>query len=114
MDRVTHVHDGGSGDHDNLEDPEAYVRERGKVIIAYVVTTRLLGVACELSLLVGVDGLAPDCCEHNAEDDEHSEPHFPHKGGVVVDLFQETSEKAPAHVALASFSTRICEERIKN
>ena len=114
VDGISHVHDGGSGDHDDLEDPEAHVRERGEVIIAYVVTTRLLGVAGELGLLIRVDGLASDCCEHNAEDDEHGEPHFPHEGGVVVDLFQETSEKAPAHVALASFSTRICEERIKN
>lgn len=90
------------------------MRERGKGIVADIITARLLGVAGELCLLVRVDGLASNCCEHNAEDDEHSQPHFPHKGGMVVDLFQETSEKAPAHVALTSFSTRICEERINN
>jgi len=107
VDGVAHVHDGGSGDHDDLEDPEADVREGGKRIVAHVVAARLLGVAGELGLLVRVDGLASDRREHDAEDDEHRQPHFPHEGGVLVDLFQETSEKAPAHVAPTSLSTRV-------
>ncbi|TNN67546.1 hypothetical protein EYF80_022219 [Liparis tanakae] len=111
VDGVAHVHDGGGGDHDDLEDPEADVREGGEGIVAHVVAARLLGVAGELGLLVRVDGLASDRREHDAEDDEHRQPHFPHEGGVVVDLFQETSEKAPAHVAPTSASTRVWEER---
>uniref|UniRef100_A0A8D2PI61 Uncharacterized protein n=1 Tax=Zosterops lateralis melanops TaxID=1220523 RepID=A0A8D2PI61_ZOSLA len=75
------------GDHDDLEDPEADVREWREGVVADVVAARLLGVAGELALLIRVDGLAPHRRQDDAEDDEHGEPDLPHEGG-----------EAPAHV----------------
>ncbi|KAJ0012295.1 hypothetical protein NQD34_013270, partial [Periophthalmus magnuspinnatus] len=94
---VSHVHDGWRRDHNNLENPEADVGEGGKGVIANVVTARLFGVAGEFGLFIGIYRLATHCSQDYTKDYQHGKPDLPHKGGVVVDFFQETSEETPAH-----------------
>uniref|UniRef100_A0A8B9FAD7 Uncharacterized protein n=1 Tax=Amazona collaria TaxID=241587 RepID=A0A8B9FAD7_9PSIT len=92
------------GHHDDLEDPEADVGERGEGVVADVLAARLLRVADELALFIIVDGLAPHGRQHNAEDDEDGQPDLAHEGRVVVDLLQEPRQETPAHPGWAVVS----------
>ena len=83
----------------DLEDPEADVRERGEGVVADILAAGLLRVAHKVALLVVVDGLATHRRQHDAEDDEHRQPHLAHEGGVLGDLIQQPREEAPAHGA---------------
>lgn len=74
----------------HLKDPESYMWERRKGIVAHVLTPGLLRVADKFALLIVVDGFATDGRQHDAEDDEHRQPDLPHEGGVVGDLIQQT------------------------
>lgn len=75
------------------------MRERRKRVVAHVLASGLLRVAHEFTLFIVVDGFAADGCQHDAEDDEHSQPYLPHEGGVIGDLIQQTSQEAPTHGA---------------
>ncbi|TNN47224.1 hypothetical protein EYF80_042572 [Liparis tanakae] len=70
VDGVAQVHERRRGQQDDLEDPEADVRERGEGVVADVLAARLARVAHELALLVVVDGLASHGGQHDAEHDE--------------------------------------------
>lgn len=54
-------------------------------------------VAHKFALLIIVDGLAANSRQHNAEDDEHSQPDLPYEGGVIGDLVQQPRQEAPTH-----------------
>ena len=68
VDGITEVHERGRGHQDDLEDPEANVREGRKGVVADILTTRLARVADEFALLIVVDGLATNDSENDAED----------------------------------------------
>ena len=86
MNGVAQVHDGGGGHQDDLEHPEAHMREGCKGVIADVLAAGLLRVAHKLALLVVIDGLPSHGCKDDPEDDQDREPDLPYKRGVVVDL----------------------------
>lgn len=73
--------------------------ERSKCVVAYVLTSRLLGVANKFALFIIVDGFATNGCQHDAENDQYRQPDLPHKGGVVWDFIQQTCQEAPTHGA---------------
>uniref|UniRef100_A0A672F673 Uncharacterized protein n=1 Tax=Salarias fasciatus TaxID=181472 RepID=A0A672F673_SALFA len=91
------VHERRRGHQDDLEHPEADVRERREGVVADVLAARLAAVADELALLVVVDGLSADGRQHDAEHDEDGQPDLAHERGVVVDFFQQASQETPAH-----------------
>lgn len=61
---------GGSGDQDELERPEADVGDGEEVVVADTVAARLLGVAGEARFLVAPHAL---CCNHQNQDTENEQ-----------------------------------------
>ena len=74
----------------HLKDPESNMWQWRKRVIAHILTPGLLRVAHKFTLFIVVDGFTADGCQHDAEDDEHSQPDLPNEGGVVGDLIQQT------------------------
>lgn len=77
MSAVGHVHgheQGGSGDQDELEGPQADVRDGEEVVIADAVAAGLLGVAGEAGLLITPHTL---CCNHQDQDAENEQDREP-------------------------------------
>ena len=72
----------------HLKGPVSDVGQRGEGVVADVLTSRLSRVAGELAVFIAVDALASHRRQHDAEDQQHGEPHLPHEGGVVGDLVQ--------------------------
>lgn len=81
------------------------MREGCKGVIAHVLAPRLLCVAHKFTLLIVVDGLAADSRQHNAKDNEHSQPDLPDEGGVIGDLVQQPRQEAPTHGGGSSSSS---------
>uniref|UniRef100_A0A6I8QF20 Uncharacterized protein n=1 Tax=Xenopus tropicalis TaxID=8364 RepID=A0A6I8QF20_XENTR len=69
------------------------VGEGSKRIITHVLAARLPSVAHKLGLLIVVDGLSSHNSQHNAEDNQNSQPNL------------EARQEAPAHCASCSYST---------
>uniref|UniRef100_A0A8D0GF09 Secreted protein n=1 Tax=Sphenodon punctatus TaxID=8508 RepID=A0A8D0GF09_SPHPU len=77
---------GRGGDQDELQGPEADVRNGEEVVVADVLAARLLRVAGEGGLLVSPDALGCHHQHHDAKDEHHREPDAP--DGVSVCAFQ--------------------------
>lgn len=77
------------GDEDDLEDPEANVRDGEGPIVADVLTTRLLSVTDETRLLVAPDTLSTCTQNHDPEQKEDAHPDLPNNCGVGLDLVQQ-------------------------
>lgn len=86
MNGIAQVHDRGGGHQDDLEHPEAHVRQGCKGVIADVLAAWLLCVAHKFALLVVIDGFSSYGCKDDPEDNQYREPDLPYKCGVVVDL----------------------------
>lgn len=88
---------GWRGHKDQLQAPQADVRDGEEVVIADIFAPRLLRVAREVWLLVPPDAL---CCQNqygDAEDEKNRQPDLPKTGGVFVDTAQLSVERPPAH-----------------
>lgn len=97
---VGHMHgdqQGGSGDQDELERPEADVGDGEKVVIADTVATRLLGVAGEAGLLVPPHALRGNHQNQDAENEQDREPDATDAGGVSVHTTDDSIKGCPVH-----------------
>lgn len=85
---VAQVHQRRCGHEDDLENPEANVRDGEGPVVADVLTTRLLCVTDEARLLVAPDALSTCTQDHDPEEEEDTHPDLPNDCGVGLDLIQ--------------------------
>lgn len=102
MRRVDHEHDGGCGDHDNLEGPEADVGQWRELVEAHVWTARLIRIAFEFTLFVRVNAITDARDDDDTKDDEESDPELADQRRVLVDLLQPAFNEMPRHPWLGS------------
>ena len=86
---------GWRGDADDVEDPEARLRDGCKRVIADSGASQLQRVAHKHLLLIGVHVLSRYGDNEQPEDDHDGEPQATNHGGVLVDSIQETFEQGP-------------------
>lgn len=86
---VAQIDQGWCGDKDNLEDPEANVRDGESPVVADVFATRLLSVAGEIRLLVTPDTLGTRTQNHDPEQEQDRHPDLPDDRRVGLDLVQQ-------------------------
>ncbi|TNN49139.1 hypothetical protein EYF80_040681 [Liparis tanakae] len=83
------------GHEDDLEHPEANVRDGEGPIVADVLATGLLRVAEEARLLVAPDALGAGAQNHDPEQEEHAHPDLADDRGVGLDLVQQARQESP-------------------
>lgn len=88
---------GWAGDKDQLESPESSVGNWVVVVVADIVTTRLLGVAIKVLLLVTPDLLTGHQEDQKSEDENDGEPNATKCSGVLVHPTKEALKKGPVH-----------------
>ncbi|EGV94748.1 hypothetical protein I79_004481 [Cricetulus griseus] len=95
MHRVPHIHQRWSGDEDDLQNPEADVRDGKGLIVADILATWLLGVAYEIRLLITPHKLGRGAKDEDAENEKDCEPNSANDGGVLIHLLQDVSQETP-------------------
>uniref|UniRef100_A0A8C0GQN7 Uncharacterized protein n=1 Tax=Chelonoidis abingdonii TaxID=106734 RepID=A0A8C0GQN7_CHEAB len=80
---------GGAGDEDELQGPEADVGDGEEVVIADVGAAGLLGVAVKVLLLVPPHALRRHHVDQHPEDEDHGEPDAPEGRGIFVHPAQQ-------------------------
>uniref|UniRef100_A0A8C6ULQ4 Uncharacterized protein n=1 Tax=Neogobius melanostomus TaxID=47308 RepID=A0A8C6ULQ4_9GOBI len=83
------------GHEDDLENPEADVRDGEGPVVADVLATGLFGVTDETRLFVAPHALRPSSQDHDAKQEQHAHPDLPDDRGVRLDLIQQSRQKAP-------------------
>uniref|UniRef100_A0A8B9IBY0 Uncharacterized protein n=1 Tax=Anser brachyrhynchus TaxID=132585 RepID=A0A8B9IBY0_9AVES len=94
------VHDdqqGGTGHQDELQGPQADVRDGEEVVEADVGAARLPRVAVEVLVVVAPDALGRHHVDQQAEDEDEGEPDAAEGRGVLVDPAEEPLEYPPVH-----------------
>lgn len=94
---VQHHHEGGAGDEDQLERPQANVGDGEEVVVADVGAAWLTGVALKVSLVVAPDPLGGHDEDQHAEDKDHRQPDASEASGILVDSAEKTFKKLPIH-----------------
>uniref|UniRef100_A0A3B3SVV3 Uncharacterized protein n=1 Tax=Paramormyrops kingsleyae TaxID=1676925 RepID=A0A3B3SVV3_9TELE len=94
---MSQVQERRSGDEDDLQHPEADMRDGEGLVVTDVLTAGLLGVALEGRLLVPPGTLHRGAQHQDAEDEEHRQPDLPPGCGVGLDLSEANSLCAPTH-----------------
>lgn len=95
MPRVDDEAERRRGDADDVENPEARLRDGRKRIVADGGTSWLHCVAHKHLLLVGVHILGCNSDNKQPEDNHDGEPQATDHGGVLVDSIQETFKQGP-------------------
>lgn len=93
--RVDDEAERGCGHADDVEDPEARLRDGCERVVADVGAPRLQGVTHKHLLLIGVHVLGGHGDDQQPEDDHHCEPQAPDHGGVLVHGIEEALEQSP-------------------
>lgn len=83
------------GHEDDLQDPEADVRDGEDLVVADVLATGLLGVADKIRLLISPDTFGTCSQNHDPEQEEDAHPDLPNHSGVGLDFFQQCGQKTP-------------------
>lgn len=86
---MAQVDQGRRGHEEDLENPEADVRDGEGPVVADVLTTRLLSVAGEIALFIAPNAFS--CCaqHHDPEQEEDTQPYFTDDRGVRLDFVQQ-------------------------
>lgn len=98
---IGHMHDyheGWACDKDELQGPQADVRDGEEEVIADIGTARLFGVTVKILLLIAPDSLCCHHIHHHPEHEHHGQPHSAKCCGVLVHPTQQGLEGLPVHV----------------
>uniref|UniRef100_A0A8C3G4A6 Uncharacterized protein n=1 Tax=Cyclopterus lumpus TaxID=8103 RepID=A0A8C3G4A6_CYCLU len=95
---------GRGGHHDELQSPEAHLRDGEEVVEAGVLAAGLPGVAHEILLLVLPHLLGRRHVHQDPEEEDHGEPDAPDHSGVLVHPTEDVLQKAPVHLPLSLLS----------
>lgn len=79
----------------DLQNPEAYMGDGERLVIADILTTRLLSVAPESRLFISPSRF--NCCpqEQDSENKEDRQPHFPSCSRIGLNLIKKFSQGTP-------------------
>lgn len=98
---VGHMHDHHEGracDKDELQGPQADMRDGEEEVIADIGTARLFGVTVKILLLIPPHSLCCHHIHHHSEHEHHGQPHSAKCCGVLVHPTQQGLESLPVHV----------------
>uniref|UniRef100_A0A8D3A1X6 Uncharacterized protein n=1 Tax=Scophthalmus maximus TaxID=52904 RepID=A0A8D3A1X6_SCOMX len=95
------------GDQDELERPQADVRDGEELVITHTVAAGLLGVAGEAGLLISPNAFSSNNQDHDTEDEDDREPNASDAGRVPVYTADHGIKGPPVH-----FRLQICRKGI--
>uniref|UniRef100_A0A3B4AYE9 Uncharacterized protein n=1 Tax=Periophthalmus magnuspinnatus TaxID=409849 RepID=A0A3B4AYE9_9GOBI len=72
-------------DKDELQSPQADVRDGEDVVVAHVATPGLRCIAHKVFVFISPNPLSRYDEHHHPEDEDHGQPYAPKDGGVLVD-----------------------------
>lgn len=99
----------GGGDQDELERPQADVRDGEELVVADAVAARLLGVAGEAGLLISPNALSCNHQDQDTENEDDGEPNASDAGRVPVYAADHGIKGPPVH-----FRLQICRKQRLN
>uniref|UniRef100_A0A674IDL5 Uncharacterized protein n=1 Tax=Terrapene triunguis TaxID=2587831 RepID=A0A674IDL5_9SAUR len=88
---------GGAGDQDELQGPEADVGDGEEVVEADIGAAGLARVAVEVLVVIAPHSLSRHHVDQHPEDEDQGEPDAPEGRGVFVHPTQEPFEDTPVH-----------------
>uniref|UniRef100_A0A8C3G5T5 Uncharacterized protein n=1 Tax=Cyclopterus lumpus TaxID=8103 RepID=A0A8C3G5T5_CYCLU len=97
---------GRGGDQDELQRPQADVRDGEELVVTDAVAAGLLGVADEAGLLISPDAFRSDHQDQDTEDEDDGEPNASDAGRVPVYATDHGIKGAPVHFRLQTQTGR--------
>ncbi|KAJ0062640.1 hypothetical protein NL108_004254 [Boleophthalmus pectinirostris] len=90
-------HEGRAGDKDELQRPQADVRDGEEEVVANIGTARLLGITVKVLLLITPHSLCGHYIDHDPEHKHHRQPHSAERCGILIHPTEQGLEGLPVH-----------------
>lgn len=94
---VAHHHQRRASDENELQGPQADVRDGEDAVVAHVGAARLGRVADKVLAVVAPHPLSRNHKHHHAENEDHGQPDASEHGGVLVDPAEQGLQCRPVH-----------------